>query len=227
MHGVWYIFIRVVLKAVTFRPTTCVHYMSTNTSTPGTAKKGSLFENPTALFIAIIVLAMTFVGLMSLPQSEALLRPVDQFTATSFAAIMSLFGMDCKSQGILLTLQLGGTYKSILVGYGCDGVQAYLILISAILPFPCSLRQKFLGLLNGLIFVFVINQIRLLGLILILYVIKDAEDFAFYHTGVGQVYALVLIFIYWSYWASKVVKAKQAAHAAASTQPSDTPAEPA
>ncbi len=40
------------------------------------------------------------------------------------------------AQGNRLAITLAGETKSIIVGWGCDGMEAYLILLSAILPFP-------------------------------------------------------------------------------------------
>ncbi len=62
-----------------------------------------------------------------------------------------------------------GVVRNIAIGYGCDGALAYLILASAVLPFPCSWKAKLIGLSGGLLFVFIINQMRVAGLVVALY----------------------------------------------------------
>ncbi len=57
------------------------------------------------------------------------------------------------------------------------------------------------------------NQVRPLGLIFILFNLKDISKFGFYHTGVGQILAMVMIFGFWMVWVNKVLPR----HVAAST----------
>jgi hypothetical protein len=34
------------------------------------------------------------------------------------------------------------------------------------------------------------------------------NDFSFYHTVVGQVFAIVMVFIFWNIWAGRIVKGR-------------------
>lgn len=60
--------------------------------------------------------------------------------------------------GSLLT----GAHASMHIANGCDGVDMMLMLMAALLSSILSLRQKLLGALYGLLFLFLINQLRLL-----------------------------------------------------------------
>jgi len=166
-----------------------------------------LTANPVILFIAIILLASFFVFLLTLSPA-AVLYPVDKITAQVFTFLASICGLDIKLNDVTLWITVGGTVKNIGIGYGCDGVLAYLILASAILPFPCSWRAKLFGLGGGLLFVFIINQVRVAGLVVALFYVKDHNDFSFYHTVVGQIFAITVVFIFWNYWALRIVKGK-------------------
>ena len=117
--------------------------------------------------------------------------------------------MDIVREGNSIILTWGARTRQFIVGYGCDGLLAFLILVSAILPFPCHWKSKLVGLAGGIIFVFLMNQARLAGLAAALFLVKEAEDFSFYHTSVGQGFGIVMIFFFWMYWAEKVVKAER------------------
>ena len=168
--------------------------------------RSPLTANPTILFISIIVLAAASIYLVSQPAALVVIRKIDEGTAVAFQRLWSVFGFDIHVADISISIRIGDEIRNILVGFGCDGVEAYVILVSAILPFPCPLLVKAGGLLAGLVFVFMINQIRLMGLILVLFVLRDPTNFAFYHTVIGQIFALVMIYLFWSAWASRAVK---------------------
>lgn len=57
---------------------------------------------------------------------------------------------------------LTGAHASMNIANGCDGVDMMLMLIAALLSSTLSLRQKLLGAFSGLLFLFLINQLRLL-----------------------------------------------------------------
>ena len=164
-----------------------------------------LTANPVILFIAIILIASFFVFLLALAP-EAILYPIDKLTAQVFAFLTSVFGLDVRLNDVVLLVTFQGVVKNIAIGYGCDGVLAYLILASAVLPFPCSWRAKLIGLSGGLLFVFIINQVRVAGLVIALFVIEDYNDFSFYHTVVGQIFAIVMVFIFWNFWAARTIR---------------------
>lgn len=164
-----------------------------------------LTANPSFLFVSIVVLATASIYLVSQPQALTVIRTIDEITALAFERLWGIFGIDIHVTGISVSVRIRDEIRNILIGFGCDGVEAYVILASAILPFPCSLLLKIGGLLAGLVFVFVINQIRLMGLILVLFLLREPTNFAFYHTVIGQIFALVMIFVFWSAWASRVI----------------------
>ncbi len=173
------------------------------------SKEGNqpLTAKPAILFIAIILIASFFVFLLALAP-EAVLYPIDKLTAAVFTFLMRTAGLDIRIQDVTLWVTFGGVVKNIAIGYGCDGVLAYLILASAILPFPCSWKARLIGLSTGLLFVFVINQVRVAGLVAAIFLVKDHDDFSFYHTVVGQIFAIIGVFIFWNIWATRTVKSR-------------------
>ena len=126
----------------------------------------------------------------------------------AFTFFVRLAGVDIILHDVTMWVTFQGVVRNIAIGYGCDGALAYLILASAVLPFPCSWKAKLIGLSGGLLFVFIINQMRVAGLVVALYIVKDYNDFSFYHTVVGQIFAIVMVFIFWNFWAARIVKGR-------------------
>ncbi|MDP8568713.1 hypothetical protein [Methylophilus aquaticus] len=55
-----------------------------------------------------------------------------------------------------------GAHASMNIANGCDGVDMMIMLVAALISTTLSLRQTLLGALFGLLFLFIINQLRLL-----------------------------------------------------------------
>jgi len=47
---------------------------------------------------------------------------------------------------------------------GCEGIEIIFLLVAALCVFPATLRQRFFGILTGTLFVFALNQVRILAL---------------------------------------------------------------
>jgi exosortase/archaeosortase family protein len=60
--------------------------------------------------------------------------------------------------------RLASARASVNVLFGCEGTDVSLLLVAAMLAAPATWRDRALGLLAGLCFVFVVNQARLLAL---------------------------------------------------------------
>jgi len=164
-----------------------------------------LNARPGVLFAMIIGLACTMIYVIN-TWGNPVLYHVDKWTAHAFAVALRLVGGQVTVDGINMRIGFGKEFHQIAIGYGCDGILAFMILASAIIPFPCKLKYRGIGLGLGLLFVIVMNQIRLYGLGIVLFLLEDHETFAFFHTWVGQVFAIVMIFLFWSWWAGWVAK---------------------
>ncbi len=157
----------------------------------------------TVLFGVIIGLALLAVFVMSaLPQS--MFHTVDVWTADVLGWLLGL-GVPSFPRGNSVTYSLAGQFRTLTVGYGCDGLLAGAIVLAAILPFPSRLLTKLAGLGLGLTLVLVVNQVRLIGLAVALRYLP-AEEFEFYHVVVGQIFVLLVVCIYWSAWTRHALK---------------------
>ena len=84
---------------------------------------------------------------------------------------------------------------------GCDGSGVWFMLSSAIIGFGASFRQTITGLVAGTITVYIINQIRIVGLY---YVIEHNRAwFPPVHTYYAPTLIIILIagfFLFWTRW---------------------------
>ena len=160
--------------------------------------------NPAILFAAIVLLALSFVLLLAMFGAR-LIQGADELTAVVLGRLLALTGVGVRTHQGLLVLSACGRTRQMRVGYGCDGVLAYAILASAILPFPCRFRAKLTGLAAGMVAVAVINQVRLLGLTVALFLV-DAAQFRFWHYWPGQFFVILMVFLYWNAWSLRAIR---------------------
>jgi exosortase/archaeosortase family protein len=125
---------------------------------------------------------------------------LDYFTTDVFVKWINIFGLDAFSDGRHATATIRGQRVGFHIEYGCNGLLMYLLLTATMLPFPCAWKRRVPGLILGLIFAFIANQIRLFGLLVVLTFVKDPEEFDIYHTGIGQAYSIITVLIYWQLW---------------------------
>lgn len=162
--------------------------------------------SPIVVVSLTAIIATLFVYIFSRHEIAPLALQIDILTARLFHVFWELLGFDITVEKTRLTVFHGGEGKSIFIGYGCDGILAYLILSSAIVTTPCKITYKLKGLIFGLVFVVLMNQVRLIGLIGALLHLGDKLDFRFAHTVLGQIFAIVMIFVFWRIWISKVIE---------------------
>jgi exosortase family protein XrtM len=56
---------------------------------------------------------------------------------------------------------------------GCEGTEGMFLLVAAVLPFPASRKLKSVGVLCGLLLMYVLNQLRILALLVSLHWHRD------------------------------------------------------
>jgi len=100
--------------------------------------------------------------------------------------------------------RLRATSASINVLYGCEGTDVLMLLTSALLVAPASRRDRLIGLVAGVVFVFVINQMR--GLALFFSVERYPAWFSPLHGLIAPLAVVVLVvafFLGWLRWTGR------------------------
>jgi exosortase family protein XrtM len=96
---------------------------------------------------------------------------------------------------------------NVEVRRGCEGVEGMLLLIAAILAFPAGLGAKLTGMLGGVLFIYVFNLARIIGLY---YVVKYRPAlFDMMHIYVGQIIIIFVALIIFIIWLTALEKFRQ------------------
>jgi exosortase family protein XrtM len=84
---------------------------------------------------------------------------------------------------------------------GCEGMGGILLIISAVSATSVKLRDKLIGLLEGVVFIYLLNILRIVGLY---YVMRHYGNiFNFAHYFVGQTIIIILGCAFFVLWISR------------------------
>ncbi len=90
------------------------------------------------------------------------------------------------------------TGLSIQIAPGCNGVEAMIILLAAVLAFPSSWLYKLKGLFWGFLAIQSLNTVRIISLFYLLQ--WDRDWFMFFHTYLWQALIVLDALIVWLIW---------------------------
>jgi exosortase H (IPTLxxWG-CTERM-specific) len=138
---------------------------------------------------------------------QQIIAPYTGLVAFVAASIFRLLGQTALQAGTIVTVN--GNPLSIATG--CNGAEAMALYFSAVLAFPAEWRQKLLGLGLGLVGIFLINQIRVLGLFIVAMVKPEILPEA--HNYAGQTFVIVMGMALWWFWAERITGAGNAKNA--------------
>jgi len=113
------------------------------------------------VIFAIVLLTLFTVELLR-PVQEHLIVPFTGFLATISAAIITPFDSSVIAYGKILQFGPGGFAVSIEAG--CNGVEATIVLIAAVLAFPAPWRARAVAILLGFIAIQILNIARIISL---------------------------------------------------------------
>jgi len=114
----------------------------------------------TLIFILTLISLFTL-ELLSITQ-ENLIIPWTQLLAEMSSYLVRLFDSHAIAQGIVLRDSQSGFAVSIQPG--CNGIEAVIVLIAAILAYPADYKAKIKGIVLGFIAIQFLNVIRIISL---------------------------------------------------------------
>lgn len=151
------------------------------------------------VFIAIVALLFTL-ELTPFGQ-QAFVLPFTAAVARVSVTLIHLFDDEVQSQGKVIWDQDSGFAVSIEAG--CNGVEAGIVLIAAMIAFPATWSQKLAGIAVGLLTVQVLNLARIISLF---YIGQWNETiFEWAHLYIWQALIMLdvlLVFLFWLRWLS-------------------------
>lgn len=94
--------------------------------------------------------------------TEWVTEPFTGLLADVSAFLIKLFDSDVVSHGVIIASQSTGF--AVQIAPGCDGIEAVIILISAILAFPAPWKHRLIGIGIGFVAIQSLNLVRIISL---------------------------------------------------------------
>ena len=110
----------------------------------------------------MFLLVSLFVAELSNPVQKAFIVPFTEAIAQLSASLIHFFDKQVIFRGVEIIDSVTGFAVSIQAG--CNGVEASLVLIAAILAFPASWKAKLIGIVVGFFSVQLLNILRIISL---------------------------------------------------------------
>ncbi len=122
--------------------------------------------------------------------------PFTEMIAHISAWLVQLFDSDVISKGILL--QDRKTGFAVSIESGCNGIEAALVLIAAILAYPAPWKHKLIGLIVGLLAIQILNLIRIISLFYLGQWNQQAFEWAHLYVWQGLIMLdALIVFLVW------------------------------
>ena len=169
-----------------------------------------LWRRPEARFLAtfLLVLAGSFVLLSWRPVNDGFVEPFTGGVARASGVALRAVGEDVVRSGTVLR----SSSFAVNIRNGCNGVEAMVILLAAILAYPASWRARVIGLALGIAVIQLVNLVRVVALFLTGAYLPRLFDSS--HTLVWQSVVILVALLVWVYWAKRFAHAVPAPAAA-------------
>ncbi len=146
------------------------------------------------LFLTIIV------GLFLLeiyePVRQAIVLPFTGLIASISSWLIQVFDTGVIASGDVIRDSVSG--YAIQIAPGCNGVEAMIILLAAILAFPAPWLYRLKGLFWGFLAIQSLNMVRIISLFYLLQ--WDRNWFEFFHLYLWQALIILDALVVWLIW---------------------------
>jgi exosortase H (IPTLxxWG-CTERM-specific) len=151
-----------------------------------------------ARFALVFALALSalFAVELTAPVQRAAVQPWTQGLARASAGLITLVDDNVVASGRVLRSTANGFAVSIEAG--CNGIEAALILIAAMLAYPAPWRHRFVGMVAGLAAVQALNIVRVITLFYLGQ--SSMKLFEWAHLYLWQALIMLDVLIVWLIW---------------------------
>ena len=148
-------------------------------------------------FVLFLVIQATLFGLeLTPPAQRYFVEPWTYALAQISTAIVTFFDPNVVAIGKVMRSTRNGFAVSIEAG--CNGVEATIVLIAAMIAFPAPWKHKLMGLAAGIVAVQGLNILRVISLF---YLGQwDFQVFEWAHLYVWQALIMLDVLVVWLIW---------------------------
>ena len=171
--------------------------MSSQNSTPKTSRLAGYHREIRFLLVFAVVLGGSFAALSWSPVNDHVIEPFTGGIAKASGVALNLLGQNVERQDTMIR----SSRFAVNIKNGCNGVEAMVILLAAIVAFPASWRARGIGLGLGIVVVQIVNLIRVVALFLTGAYLPKLFDSS--HTVIWQTIVILSAVLLWMYWANR------------------------
>ncbi|HEY0782307.1 MAG TPA: exosortase H [Thermoanaerobaculia bacterium] len=156
-----------------------------------------------ALFVVLLGASFTLVSVNWV--NDHVIEPFTAGIASVSGVVLNAFGQHVHLDGTVIQ----GPSFAVNIRNGCNGVEAMLIFLAAVLAFPAPWRSRLLGLVLGIAAIQVVNLVRVVALYLT--GVYFPKLFEASHTVVWQTIVILCGVLLWLFWANRFATRREPA----------------
>lgn len=182
--------------------------MATSHGTPPAARSGwrAYRQEIVFLLLFVVILGGGFTLLSLNAVNDHVIEPFTAGIATASRVTLNLLGQNVTQTGTVLT----SPRFAVNIRNGCNGVEALVIFVAAVLSFPATWRSRAVGLGLGALAIQAVNLVRVVALFLTgAYVPRLFESS---HTVIWQTIVILFAVLLWIFWANRFAARPGAEH---------------
>lgn len=153
-----------------------------------------------ALFL--LIQAALFTAELTPPGQQYFVQPFTGLLANISGSIIELTGREIATSGVII--RDIKTQFAVKIAAGCNGVEAMIVLIAAMLAFPAPWRYKMVGIAIGVIAIQALNLVRIISLFFLGMWNETAFEWA--HLYIWQALIMLDALIVWLLWIRSLPK---------------------
>lgn len=150
------------------------------------------------LFVLLLAGGFTLISLHWV--NDHVIEPFTAGIARVSGATLDLLGQDVRMQGTIIR----SPRFAVNIRNGCNGVEAMLIFLAAVLAFPAPWRSRLAGLALGILVIQAVNLVRVVALFLTGAYFPRFFDSS--HTVVWQTIVILSGVLLWIFWATRFAR---------------------
>lgn len=180
--------------------------MSDASRSDPSAEKLPFWRRPETRFLVLflVVLVVAFTALSLRPVNDGVIEPFTAGIATASGVVLDALGQEITQHGTILR----SPRFAVNIRNGCNGVEAMVIFLAAVVAFPSPWRARIVGLALGILVIQAVNLLRVVALYYTGAYFPKWFDSS--HTVIWQAIVILSAVLLWLFWAQRFARPPQA-----------------
>jgi exosortase H (IPTLxxWG-CTERM-specific) len=151
----------------------------------------------TFLILFLVLLAGGFTVISINWVNDHAVEPFTAGVARASGAMLNVLGQNVTLKGTVMQ----SPRFAVNIRNGCNGIEAMLIFLAAVLAFPAPWRSRLIGLALGILAIQIVNLVRVVALFLTGVYFPRIFDSS--HTVIWQTIVILFGVLLWIFWANR------------------------